>query len=154
VVPVASLALAGFAGVVTVQKRAGAKQLPVLHRLSLINLLATALGALFFSLIALVMLAAEIRESLVWRVTSLIGLVVTIFFSARSITTGLSNPREVEGRRSISTLLAIDVPLWCVCLAHVWNIASLAAFWPVLLLLAALFGVGCYSFVRLVFGAA
>jgi len=150
----ASLALAGFAGVVTALTRRGARELPALHRLSLMNLLATSFGALFLSLAALVLLAAGAGEPIVWRIVSGAGLLVTLYFATVSIRTVLSNTEEQRRRQSTSALLAVNVPLLVVCGLQAWNLAVLAAFWPVLLLLVALFGVGCYSFVQLVYASA
>lgn len=147
----ASLALAGFAGVITALTRRGAHALLPLQRLNLVNLLSTSLGALFLSLAALVMLAAEIDPAFVWRVISGVGLAVTLYFSAHSIRTVLSTIRESHRQRARRLLLSVNLPLLAVCVAQVWNTAVLAAFWPVLLLLVALFGIGCYAFVRFLF---
>ena len=149
----ASLALAGFAGVVTVLTRRGAAALPVFHRLSLVNLLATALGALFLSLVALVLLSAGIMESIVWRAISGAGLLVSLYFASASTRTILSNSGEGDRRRNTMILLAINGPLLLVCGVQLWNIATQGEFWPVLLLLVTLFAIGCFSFVRLLFGA-
>jgi hypothetical protein len=147
----ASLALAGFAGVITVLAKRGARELPPLYRLSLVNLLATSLGALFSSLAALVMLAAGIGQPLVWRTISGIGLLVTLYFSYRSFVAVVSAGTGERQGRSMATLLVINSSLLCVCVVQVWNILYLGEFWPVLLLLVALFAVGCYSFVLLLF---
>jgi hypothetical protein len=145
----ASLALAGFAGVVTVLTKRDVPALAILHRLSLINLLATAFAALFLSLTALVLLSAGLDQSWVWRVVSAGGLIPSVYFGSRSVRTVLASSSD---RRGVGILLAINVPLLLVCLVQVWNVAVLGEFWPVLLLLVALFGIGCYSFVSLLFG--
>ncbi len=145
----ASLALAGFAGVITVLAKRGASELPRLHRLDLVNLLATSLAALFLSLAALVLLAAGTRDPIVWRVISGVGVLVTLYFGGKSTQTVMATP---EGRREgTPALVAINGPLLLVCAAQVWNLVDLGEFWPVLLLLSALFAVGCYAFVRLLF---
>ena len=148
----ASLGLAGFAGVVTVLSKRGGDGLPVLLRLGLINLLGTALGALFFSLIALVMLSAGVEGSMVWRIVSAVGGAVALSFAGYNLGTVWRRPVRAEGLAL--RLLAINVPLVIVCAVQAWNAAVLGEFWPVLLLLTALFGIGCYSFVRLVFAIA
>lgn len=150
----ASLALAGFAGVVTVLSKRGVSDLAPLHRLNLVNLLATSFAALFLSLAAMVLLAAGVAEPLVWQAISLTGLLLTVYFSFRSLRTIIAaQPRERRGRGPL-TLWVVNLPLLPVCLVQVWNVVGLGEFWPVLLLLVALFAIGCMSFVRLLFAPA
>ncbi len=147
----ASLGLAGFAGVVTALAKRGARELHALHRLNLVNLLATSLGALFLSLGGLALLAAGVEEPLTWRVVSASGLLVTLYFGSKSIRTVVAAAGTGRRQQSLPALLAINVPLLVVCLVQVWNLVVLAAFWPVFVLLVALFAIGCFSFVRLLF---
>ena len=147
----ASLALAGFAGVVTALRSRGEGQLHVLHRLSLTNLLSTSLVSLFLSLVALVLLAADVAEATVWRISSGVGLLPSLYFGSASVRTVLANAGERQRRRSTATLIAINGPLLIICAIQVWNIVTLGEFWPVLLLLVALFAIGCFAFVRLLF---
>ena len=147
----ASLALAGFAGIVTVLSKRGASELSPIHRLNLVNLLATSFGALFMSLTAMVMLAAAVAEPFVWRTISIAGLLTTLYFTSKSIRTIMAAEGQGHQRLGPARFLAINLPLLLVCLVQVWNVIGPGEFWPVLLLLVALFGIGCLSFVRLLF---
>lgn len=144
----ASLGLAGFAGVVTALERRDAGGTRSRSNLNLVNLLATAFGALFLSLGALGLLSAGVDESGVWRTASAVGLVVMLFFSVRS---AIEVTRAIGPERALraGTLYAINVPVAFVCAAQLWNAATGGAFWAFFVLLIALFAIGCFSFVRL-----
>lgn len=149
----ASLGLAGFAGVVNALAGRGARSLSRLHQMNLVNLLATAFGALFLSLAALAMMVAGIEERTIWRTLSTAGLIVTVYFAIRSVQAIVA---EIGTRAAATSgsVLAIDGPLLILCALQIWNTAVLGAFWPFFLLLIALFAIGCFSFTRLLLAPA
>ena len=95
--------------------------------------------------------AADVAEATVWRISSGVGLLPSLYFGSASVRTVLANAGERQRRRSTATLIAINGPLLIICAIQVWNIVTLGEFWPVLLLLVALFAIGCFAFVRLLF---
>lgn len=149
----ASLGLAGFAGVVTALSKRNTRELSALYRMSLVNLLATSFGALFLSLVVLAMLSAGVEEASAWRFASAGGTLVTAYFGARSVQTLLAQLGRRHALRS-PTVWAVNLPLLLVCALQLWNVVSLGEFWPVVSLLIAWFGLGCFSFVRLLFDPA
>jgi hypothetical protein len=149
----ASLALAGFAGVVTALTQRGVSDLPPLHRLRLVNLLATSLGALFASLAALTMLAAGVDEASCWRILSGISVLISGFFTLRSIWLIAFVHREGRPLQGPSSVWIVNVGLLCVYVLQLWNAVHAGAFWPFLLMLVSLFAVGCLSFVGLLLPA-
>lgn len=149
----ASLALAGFAGVVNALAQRGAGALPAMRHLNLVNLLATSFGALFLSLAGLGMMVAGLEEPLTWRILSAVGLLITAYFMIRSANAVVAAVRD-RGAGGLRVLLTINVSLLFVCVIQVWNATFLGSFWPVFALLVALFAVGCFSFTRLLFARA
>lgn len=145
----ASLAVAGFAGIVNVlSARDASGATRTLRRMNMVNLLGTAFCALFLSLGALAMLVAGVEESLVWRVLSGLGLLINLFFAWRSIRI-VSSASRGPTPRTTGILLAINLPLSVVLGFQIWNILVAGEFWPFFLLLAADFVIGCLSFARL-----
>jgi hypothetical protein len=146
----ASLALAGFAGVVNALAVRRERSLATVVRLRLVNLLSTSFASMFLSLGALGMLSAGLDESLVWRVVSGVGLLVSIYFSTESIRTVARTVGREQAWRN-PTLWMINLPFSVVCGVQVWNVIALGAFWAFFLLVVALFAIGCASFVSLLF---
>ncbi|GEM_PF-2280670 len=144
----ASLALAGFAGVVTALGRRGTGHLISPRNLNLVNLLATSFGALFLSLGALALQSADVADATTWRACSAIGLVTLVFFSARSLR---EITRSIGMRRAVRSIVlyAINLPIVVVCALLVWNILLAAVFWPFFVMLVVMFAIGCFSFARL-----
>lgn len=144
-----SIALAGFAGIVVAISSRGAASLSPIQKLNLTNLLATSFAALFLSLITLTAMSADVPDHYVWAITSGLGFVGMIFFAIRSINTVVKQSSNTAAARRV--LLAINLPLSIVCIAQLYNVLVLQAFWPTFVLMSAFFAVGCYSFVRLLF---
>ena len=97
---------------------------------------------------------AGLAHPVIWRIVSGAGLLVTVYFSSFSIRTVLAAVGTARRKQSLRLLLSIGIPLLIVCLAQIWNVIHVGEFWRVLLLLAALFVVGCYGFVRFLFSPA
>lgn len=144
----ASLGLAGFAGVVTAVGQRNSVHEVALQRLNLVNLLATAFGALFMSLGALALQSGHVEETIIWSLCSAIGILPMIFFATRSfvaVRRAIGTAQAVRTR----TLYAINVPVIAVCGLQVWNTLVDSTFWPFFVLLITMFAIGCFSFVRL-----
>ena len=144
----ASLALAGFAGVVNALATRGGEDPNPIHRLSLENLLATSFTALFLSLAALASLSSGIEEATTWSIISIVAVIPTIYFSMRSARTVTAAVRD-RGSNGLNPLWLINGTLFAVCGLQIVNALLWGAFWPIFVLLIALFAVGCFSFVRL-----
>ena len=144
----ASLGLAGFAGVVTAVGRRSVENLVELQRLNLVNLLATAFGALFMSLGALALQSAQVDDATVWQVCSAVGIVPMLYFALRSV---LAIGRSIGAAQVIRTpvLYAINVSVLVVCGLQLWNVLAASLFWPFFVLLITMFAIGCFSFARL-----
>ena len=145
----ASLALAGFAGVVNALTRRAGSAIGVMPRLRLVNLLATSFAALFLSLLALGLHAMDVEPATVWRIVSAAGLPPMVYFPIHSI-------REIrrtfgpEAARRSAPLWVVNVPVFFVCVLQVWNVAVGGLFWPFFAFVVTLFAVGSWSFVFLV----
>ncbi len=146
----ASLGLAGFAGVVTAVGRRDAVYDVTLQRLNLVNLLATAFGALFLSLGALALQSAYVDGATVWPVCSAVGLLIMVYFATRSF---LEIVRTIGPGRTLRTptVYVINAPVVLVCGLQIWNVFEGSAFWPFFVLLITMFAIGCFSFARLLF---
>lgn len=142
----AAAALAGFAGIVATLRR---ERWTELDHLQIKNLLSCAFSALFVSILALLLLHAEVAEQLTWRILSatwvIVGLVATI-------QNGFAY-RQVQKASDQNVIFAANL-LWFgsalgVIALQVYNTLVTAAFWPVLVGISWLFGLTCYSFWRL-----
>lgn len=142
----AAAALAGFAGIVATLRR---ERWTELDRLQIKNLLSCAFSALFVSILALLLLHAEVSEQLTWRILSatwvIVGLVATI-------QNGLDY-RKLQKASDQEVIFAVNLGWFVSALAvialQVYNTLVIAAFWPVLVGISWLFGLTCYSFWRL-----
>ena len=142
----ASIALAGFAGIVGAIAQRGTSSPHSIYQLNLVNLLSTSFGALFMSLTALAMLVAGVDDSLTWRFSSGLGLAITAYFTFRSYQTLSSASNNTNFLRR-----PMMVAIILTCALQAWNVLSLAEFWPLFVLLIVLFAIACAAFTRLVF---
>jgi hypothetical protein len=144
----ASVAIAGFSGVVVVFGRRAAGEWSLLDRGRLVVLLGTSFAVLFLSLGTLVLLHAGADETTTWRIGSTLWSIVAI----QQIVSGARRfariPRDDSERPTVATpvLLGVTGLLVALNLANVW---TLGEFWPFLTSLVWLFGVACFSFARL-----
>ena len=142
----AAAALAGFAGIVATLR---SDRWTELDSLQIKNLLSCAFSALFVSILALLLLHAEVAEGLTWRILSatwvIVGLMATIEngFAYQKL-------QKTSGQAVISAanLVWFGSALAVIAL-QVYNTLVVAAFWPVLVGISWLFGLTCYSFWRL-----
>jgi len=142
----AAAALAGFAGIVAALRR---EKWTELDSLQIKNLLSCAFSALFVSILALVMMHAEFEEKITWITLSAAWFIAGSVATARnafdyrklSKTTGQTFP-------SANNLFWFSTVLVVLAL-QVYNIIVLTAFWPVLLGIAWLFALCCFSFWQL-----
>ncbi len=144
----ASLGLAGFAGIVTVLDRRDRSDIRFSLSLNLVNLLATAFGALLLSFGALIALSANVSAQATWRIASAGGMSLSVFFGIRSVLL-LAGDLGWERTRRAVLLYAVNLPLLALCFLQLWNILFWGEFWPFFALLVDLFAIGCFSFVRL-----
>ena len=145
----ASLALAGFAGVVNALSRRARSGMPAMTRLRLVNLLATAFAALFLSLLALGLHAMGVDPPKVWRIVSAVGLPPMVFFALLSVRRVVAAFGAARARRS-KPLYVVNVPVLLVCILQLWNTLAGGLFWPFFLFVVTLFAIGSWSFVHLV----
>ena len=145
----ANLALAGFAGVVSVLAPGGVAELRPVQRLRLVNLLATSLLPAIGSLVAMTLLAADVAPEVVWRVLSLMLATGGIFFTARSYRTTLRQQGD-QAAMGPSTQTALAAVWSVIYLLLLWNAYAWLAFWPVILGFTCMFSIGCISFARLI----
>jgi hypothetical protein len=110
------------------------------------NLLATSLFPSVISLMAMVLLFANVESSLVWRLASAVLAITGIVFTYRSLRTILAS---TAADISPAVLWVVNLTVGSIYVVMLWNAISLAEFWPVLLGFTGLFGIGCISFARL-----
>ncbi len=142
----ASVALAGFAGIVAAIGRDGWN---ASDSLQLRNLLSTAFSALFLSVLALVLLHAEVPARRTWVILSVTWLVVGALET-------LANLRALPDQRGdeAGPLFRAVSSFWFVTAGaalalQLYNVVAAQAFWPILVGIAWLFGLSCFSFWRL-----
>lgn len=142
----AAAALAGFAGIVAALRR---EKWTELDSLQIKNLLSCAFSALFVAILALVMMHADVAEEITWITLSatwfLAGAMATIrnAFDYRKLSKATGQPFP-----SANNIFWFSTAL-CVLILQVYNILVLAAFWPVLIGIAWLFALCCFSFWQL-----
>lgn len=143
----ASLALAGFSGVVVVLGRRSAGEWSGHDRSNLLNLLSASFGALFMSLSALVLLHAEVAPEATWKIVGAAWLVVSSQQALLNIRRLHEMP--VGERPSGAILFVVNSTLAVVAVLQVWNLIGAARFWPLALALMWLFGLASLAFCRL-----
>ena len=142
----AAAALAGFAGIVATLRR---ERWTDLDSLQIKNLLSCAFSALFVSILALLLLHAEVAEKLTWRILSATWVVVGLL---ATIENGLAY-RKLQNISDHAVISLANLAWFgsavAVIALQVYNALITAAFWPVLVGISWLFGLTCYSFWRL-----
>ena len=138
----AAAALAGFAGIVATLRREAWTRL---DSLQIRNLLSSAFSALFVSIIALILIHANIPEQTTWRTLSGVWFAVGLVSTGYNARAYRNLAVESGGGLSRSNLFWFGSVI-LVLLLQIYNVAVLAAFWPVLVAVSWLFGLTCYSF--------
>jgi hypothetical protein len=127
-----AVALAGFAGVVVVFRREAVNEWSEIDKQRLRLLLANSMLPLGFSMLGLVLVTIEPEPPGIWRWCSGILLVATISFA---MTTGRAfrrlNLRNAQRQRITRSMVYLFGAFGTAAmLLQLYNIASLAAFWP------------------------
>ncbi|MCX7053879.1 MAG: hypothetical protein NTU56_06680 [Proteobacteria bacterium] len=147
-----AVAIAGFAGVVAAFRNDSVHDWGPVERFWLRLLLINSILPLALCMIGLFLLSVSDDMPSTWRWCSGISTLLLIPYAAMIVRTvaGFA-PGQLEaagGNRFTSYVLIILLTI--VCLLQVWNLATLAAFWPFFgAIVAQLLG-AMYQFVRLV----
>jgi hypothetical protein len=147
----ASVAIAGFSGVVIVFGHRATGEWSRIERGRFQNLLLTSFSVLFLSLLMLVLLHAGTAPGTSWRIGSGIWSIIAIQRIVVTIRDFGRIPREDPQRPGIMvpiTMLGVSI---LVVLLSLGNVFALMEFWPFLAAQVWLFGMACYSFARLLF---
>ncbi len=145
----ASVALAGFSGVVVVFGRRSAGEWSELERTRLINLLVSSFSVLFLSLAALLLLHAGVAPAITWRIGSGAFLLLIVHQSTqlvRRLRRISTDDPEVPGIRLRLFFAGGHVVMVLVSLG---NLVVLGEFWPFLTTQVWSLGLGCSAFARL-----
>ena len=146
----ASVAMAGFSGVVVVFGRRAEREWSPIERHRLEYLLTASFTVLFLSLAALVLLHAGTDPQTTWRIGSatwsIIGTYVIVLITRRAARVSRDDP-ELPNAAWIVLLLGLTGAFVLLSLA---NALTMREFWPFLAALVWLFGLACYVFTRLI----
>lgn len=145
----ASVAIAGFSGVVVAVGRRATGEWSPLERSRLLNLLSTSFAVLFYSLGALVLLHAGTAETILWRIGSMgwaLGATGAIVIVARRLA---QIPRGDAERPSTASRVFWLGGTGVFVALSLLNAFTLGDFWPFLASQVWLFGLACMSFSRL-----
>jgi hypothetical protein len=145
----ASVAMAGFSGVVVVFGRRADREWSQIERIRLDNLLATSFSVLFLSLAALVLLHADTDPRTTWRIGSAVWSIIAtyeIVLNAR----GTARVSRDDPERPPAASIVVSLGLTgAFALLSIANAVTMSEFWPFLAALVWLFALACYSFTRL-----
>lgn len=144
-----SVALAGFAGIVSAVRE---DKRQVLLRFRLFTLLYCAFSTLFAAAFALVLLHAGLASAEAWRATS---AVIVVLSSAGAVSSWRrSNAVTAVDPRfgRLSRVILINGTLAPIIGLLIYNAIDWAQFWPVLIGILWPFGLACYAFAQLLFG--
>ena len=143
-----AVAIAGFAGIVSAVQ---VERMRVLLTLRLFNLLSCSFAAMFISGFALVLMHAEVEPDSIWRVTSVLIVMVSVTGAVLSLRHVSAVRAKVPDFGGILTGAVINVSMLINLGLLIWNAVVWAAFWPVLIGVFWPFGLACYSFTHLLF---
>ncbi len=144
----ASLALAGFAGVVTALDQRSAGHWRREDRDRIVNLLTATLFAFVSSLFALTLIYADVAS--VWRVSS-VALILFVLVGAVVGGLGVLRRRRQDPAFSVRTsyFAAIYLSVAASIVLQLANLLRFDAFWPYFAGLAVLLCIGASQFARL-----
>jgi hypothetical protein len=127
-----AVTLTGFTGVVAVFGANAVHEWDEADRFRLRLLLASSIVSLVLSLLALVLLAADLDLGAIWRIGSTLAFAVFILSAADNIQTfrrlGPARLNAVPGGNVV--FLSTSVASVTVALLQLFNAISLGAFWP------------------------
>lgn len=141
-----SIAITGFAGIVTAVQ-VGLK--PEVLMLRLFNLLSCSFAALFVSAFALVLLHANVDEHLTWQILSVLIVVVSAVGSVLSLYQVKQVRSSDPDFGDVTTAIIINGSLLLTLVLLIVNVVQWQTFWPVLIGIFWPFGLACYSFAKL-----
>lgn len=144
-----SVALAGFAGIVSAVREDHREQV---LRYRLFTLLYCSFSTLFAAAFALVLLHGGIAEAETWRAMS--ALIVVLSSTGAALSWRRANAvigLDLQFRR-LSRVILINGTLAAMIGLLIYNAIDWAQFWPVLIGILWPFGLACYAFAQLLFG--
>jgi len=146
------VAIAGFAGVVAAFRNKPVHDWGRVERFWLRLLLANSILPLAFSMVGLVVLTVTSVLPGTWRWCSGFAALFLLFYAAMIVRTVAGfDPGELKAAGgAMFTSYFLMAVLAAVCLLQLYNVASLAAFWPFFGAIVALLLGAMYQFVRLV----
>ncbi len=129
-----SVTVAGFTGVVAVFGAGPLHEWPQLDRFRLKLLLSFSLLPLAFSMISLLLLATELPEPVVWRWSSGFAAALLLGAGIWNLIQFTRFPRtELESVGASKVVIYSGAVLgFGTCLLQIYNLATLAKFWPFL----------------------
>jgi hypothetical protein len=147
-----AVAIAGFAGVVAVFRSGSVHDWGQVEKFWLRLLLLNSILPLVFSMVGLLLLALTPLPPAIWRWCSGFAALLLLPYAVMILKTLLGfAPGELVaaggGKVTSYSLLAL---LTAVCLLQLFNVVTLAAFWPFFGAIAAMLLGSMYQFVRLV----
>jgi hypothetical protein len=143
----ASLALAGFAGIVTALDRRSAGQWRTDDRNRVVNLLMTTLFPFASSLLAITLIHAGVAS--VWRVSSAALILISLFGAVVSGLGVLRVRHDPTISAGASYVSAIYLSIAAAVALQLVNLFRIDAFWPYFAGLAVLLCIGASQFGRL-----
>ncbi len=145
----ASVAMAGFSGVVVVFGRRADREWSQIERDRLANLLATTFSVLFLSLAALILLHASIDPTTTWRICSAAWTLIAIYNTVVAARRAARVSRDDPERPNAAWIVVILALTGGFALLTFANAVTMSEFWPFLAAMVWLFALACYSFTRL-----
>ncbi len=145
----ASVAMAGFSGVVVVFGRRAEREWSQIERARLANLLTTSFSVLFLSLTALVLLHAGTDPKITWRIGSATWSIIATYVVVLTARRAAQGPRDDPERPNAAWIVLLLGLSGAFVLLSVANAVTMSEFWPFLAALVWLFALACYSFTRL-----
>ncbi len=145
----ASIALAGFAGIIATFQFSGEKEIRRGNAVGLGLILESSLMATFTCSVAIVLFSFDIKEATVWATTSVVAAAVQIL----GMYHGQQNSKGVERTRSVGRLSAmLYIPGLCLILLHALNVSDIffhREAGPIIASIVYALGVASYMFSRL-----
>lgn len=148
----ASVAIAGFSGVVVVFGRREAQTWPPIDRGRFRVLLSTRFGVLFLSLVTLVLLHAGVGSATTWRIGSMLLALIAIHEVTSHFRRVSHVPSDEPQRPNTAILVILIGRTLTAFVLNLGNAFVLGEFWAFLAGQVWLFGLACYSFAQLLLG--
>jgi len=123
----ASIAIAGFSGIVVALGRRKVGDWDTIDRVQLRGILLASITAFLVSGLALILLTTNISLDSIWRIVSLVNLGVFGIALPSGIRQAMSQSKE---QLKVTQRMAVFSCVAAVCMLLAANIVYLAAFWP------------------------